>query len=130
MKRLAFSKTSLEHLQRQLSVWRRKQTGPARLPEAIWIAATELARTHGTGLVARTLRLDYYKLRNRVSGKTGPVTTPPAFVEIRAPQLPGVAPEEGKVELFDGTGAGMTLPMRGDLSTLLALAQSFWRRAR
>jgi hypothetical protein len=74
--------------------------------------------------------LDYYKLRKRVSGKTGPQTTPPAFVEIKGPQLHGVVSDEGKVELFDSTGARMTLPMRGDLATLLALAQSFWRRSR
>lgn len=126
----AFSRTDLEHLQRELSVWRRKQTGPVRLPEAMWIAATELARTHGTGLVARTLRLDYYKLRSRAKSKTGPEATPPTFLEVKGSQLPGVVPEEGKVELFDGTGAGMTLPLRGDLATLLALAQSFWSRPR
>lgn len=94
------------------------------------MAATELARTHGTGLVARTLQLDYYKLRERVRGKTAPLIRAPAFLELKAPELPVGLPEEGKLELFDGTGAGMTLPMRGDLSTLLALAQSFWSRPR
>jgi hypothetical protein len=99
MKPTAFSKTDLEQLQRQLSDWRVKQSGPVRLPEAVWRAATQLARTRGTGLVAPTLRLDYYKLRNRVRDKTGPEATPPAFVEIKGPQLPGVVPEEGKVEV-------------------------------
>jgi hypothetical protein len=130
MKPAAFSKTDLKELQRQLSDWRRKQTGLVRLPEAMWSAATKLARTHGAGLVARTLRLDYYKLRARVNRNTFSLSKPPAFVEVKGPGLPGTSPEECKVELFDGNGAGMTLVTRGDLSTLLALAQSFWSRPR
>ena len=130
MKPAAFSKTDLKQLQHQLSDWRDKQTGPVRLPEAMWRAATKLARIHGTGLVARTLGLDYYKLRTRVNRKAVPLTRPPAFVEVKGADLPGTSPQECKVELFDGAGAGMTLSMRGDLSTLLALAQSFWSRPR
>ena len=130
MKPAAFSKTDLEQPQHQLSDWRHKQTGLVRLPEAMWRAATKLARTHGTGLVARTLRLDYYKLRARVKDNAVPLGKPPAFVEVKGPDLPGTSPEECKVELFDGSGAGMTLVTRGDLSTLLALAQSFWSRRR
>jgi len=96
----------------------------------MWSAAALLARTHGAGLVARTLRLDYYKLRARVKDNAVPLRKPPAFVEVKGPVLPGTPPEEGKVELFDGSGAGMTFVTRGDLSTLLALAQSFWSRPR
>lgn len=130
MKPAAFSKTDLKELQRQLSDWRNKQTGPVRLPEAMWIAATRLARTHGSGRVARTLGLDYYKLRARANRKTVLLTEPPSFVEVKGADLPGASSAEYKVELFDGTGAGMTLPVGGDLATLLALAQSFWRRPR
>jgi hypothetical protein len=130
MKPAAFSKTDLEQLQRQLSDWRHKHTGHVRLPEALWITAIKLARTHGTGPVARVLRLDYYKLRARVNGAAVPVTMAPPFVEVKNRDLSGISPEGDKVELFDGTGAGMTLPMRGDVSTLLALAQSFWSRPR
>jgi hypothetical protein len=130
MKPAAFSKTDLKQLQRQLSDWRRKQTGLVRLPEALWSAATKLARTHGAGVVARTLRLDYYKLRARVNVNAVPLSKAPAFVEVKGPVLPGTPPEECKVELFDDSGAGMTLVIPGDLSTLLALAQSFWSRPR
>ncbi len=130
MKPAAFSKTDLEQLQRQLSEWRHRQTGLVRLPEAMWSAATKLARTHGAGLVARTLRLDYYKLRARVNDNAVPVSKPATFVEVKGSDLTGTSPEECKVELFDGSGAGMTFVTRGDLSTLLALAQSFWTRPR
>ena len=130
MKPAVFSKTDLKRLQRQLSDWRDRQIGRVRLPEAMWIAATKLARTQGIGLVARTLGLDYYKLRARVNGEGVPRIEAPAFVELKSAALPGPSPEECKVELFDGTGAGLTLAMRTDLSTLLALAQNFWSRPR
>ena len=86
MKRETFSKTDLKQIQRQLSAWRKK-TGRIRLPEDIWVAATELARKHGTGVVARSLRLDYYKLRQRVCGTVSSLSQPAAFVEVKGSEL-------------------------------------------
>ena len=74
MTRRAFSTTDLHQLQGQLLAWRRKQSGRARLPEGVWSAATDLARTQGPSLVARALRLDYYKLRQRLT-RTSSVLT-------------------------------------------------------
>ena len=81
----AFSTTDLNRLQRQLSGWRRRQAGRARLPETIWKAATELARTQSPSRVARTLQLDYYKLRERLAGTSLLQRTTPAFVEVKSP---------------------------------------------
>lgn len=126
----AFSTSDLNRLQRQLLAWRRKQSGRTRLPKAAWRAAADLARTHGPSRVARTLRLDYYKLRQRLAGTSALQTAPPAFVEVKGEPMSEVGRGESVVELFDGTGARMTLRVRGDLATLVALAQSFWRRGR
>jgi hypothetical protein len=123
----AFSASDLNQLQRQLSVWRRRQSGRSRLPEEVWRAATELARTQSASLVARTLRLDYYKLRERLNG-TGLQPTGPTFVEMKTPWTSGSTGEQASVELSDGTGARMTLRVRSEMNTLLALVQSFWRR--
>ena len=128
MNRETFSKTDLKQLHRQLSDWRQKKIGRSRLPDGLWIAATQLAKTHGTGLVARTLRLDYYKLRKRVSGTVSSVTRPLAFVEVKGPEISGTAPEESVIELSDAAGGRMSLQVRADVTTLLALVQSFWRR--
>ena|ERR1019366_4516819 len=125
----AFSTTDLNRLQRQLSGWRRRQAGRARLPETVWKAATELARTQSPSRVARTLQLDYYKLRERLAGTSLLQRTTPAFVEVKSQWVSEAVTGQGAVELSDGTGARMTLRVRSDLSTLLALAQSFWRRA-
>ena len=130
MTRPTFSPTDLRQLQRQLGTWRRQQSGRVRLPEAVWISAATLAQRHGASLVARTLHLDYYKLRQRLTGRFLLRGAPPAFVELQVAQAPGPSAGEVAVELSDGTGARMTLRLRGELPTVVALTESFWRRGR
>ena len=77
------STTDLHRLHQQLRGWRRSQTGRARLPEGLWRAAAELARRQGPSPVARILRLDYYKLRERVAAA--------APAGVVAPDGPGEA---------------------------------------
>jgi hypothetical protein len=130
MSNSTFSPTDLRQLQRHLSTWRRQQSGRARLPEAVWVSAATLAERHGASLVARTLHLDYYKLRQRLAGCSSPTEGAPAFVELQVAPTLGAAGGEAAVELSDGTGARMTLGVRGELSMVVALAESFWRRPR
>lgn len=138
-----FSTTDLKQLQRQLATWRRRQSGRARLPEGLWRAAAELARGQGASTVARTLRLDYYKLRERVAASAPAVVVVPEgraqapgvrrgpeFVEVKVATFPEVGAGESVVELCDGGGGRMTLRVGGDTATLVALAESFWRRPR
>ena len=55
-------------LQRQLEQFRSSQPGRTKLPESLWQAAVELARQHGIYTVAHPLRLDYTRLKQRLSG--------------------------------------------------------------
>jgi hypothetical protein len=71
MTRHAFSTTDLNRLQQQLAAWRREQSRSTRLPEVLWRAATDLARTQGPSRVACALRLDYYKLQQRLAASSG-----------------------------------------------------------
>ncbi|MHB9005549.1 MAG: hypothetical protein ACYDC1_01310 [Limisphaerales bacterium] len=143
MRTETFSTTDLHRLHQQLRGWRRRQTGRARLPESLWRAAAELARQQGPSPVARTLHLDYYQLRERVAASAPAVVVAPAgrvaalgerrrpdFVEVKGAGFPEVRAGESVVTLDDGTGARMTLRVGGDPATLVALAQSFWRRPR
>lgn len=125
-----FSPTDLRQLQRQLGTWRRQQSGRVRLPEAVWVSAATLAARHGASLVARTLHLDYYKLRQRSAGCTSPTEGAPAFVELQVAPALGAAGGQAAVELSDGTGARMTLRVQSELPVVVALAESFWRRPR
>ena len=108
-----------------------------------WQAAADLARSQGPSTVARTLRLDYYKLRERVAASAPAVVVAPDcraeapgarrrpdFVEVKVAPFPEVRAGESVVELCDGGAARMTLRVGGDTATLVALVESFWRRPR
>lgn len=63
--------------------WRDATPLGARIPEGLWSRAVELASTHGVGRVARTLRLDYSRLKRRMRGESAvPAPAPAAFVEL------------------------------------------------
>lgn len=55
--------------------------------------------------MARTLGLDYYKLRQRSAGCSLPREGAPAFVELQVAPALGPSGVEASVELSDGTGA-------------------------
>lgn len=126
-----FSTSDLDQLQRQLSRWRRRRRGRARLPEEVWLAAAALAQKHGVSWVARNLHLDFYKLRQRCEA-AAPLppapTSPPQWVELQleAPNPRGL--REVRIELADGRGARMTFELAHDLPALVALSQTFWNR--
>jgi hypothetical protein len=130
MPRTKFSATDLNQLRHQLARWRQSQAGASRLPEALWTSAATLALTHGVGPVARTLRLDYNKLKRQVSPPTQAVPVAPAsFVELQPREwLPPVA-TACRIELSDPQGAKMTLELPCDSATVVGVAQAFWRRA-
>ena len=56
------------HLQQQLDQWRGAQKGRAKLPESFWQAAVDLAKQYGVFRTAQPLRLDYTRLKQRLSG--------------------------------------------------------------
>ena len=121
--------SDLEPVRRQLERWRRTRKHRDRIPEALWSAITQVARTHGVSRVARVLRVQYYALRDRA--KAAPVPRPkPAsdpFVEI--PLTTPTSPVGCVVELEDRSGSKMTLrlaPPNG--MDAVALVEAFWRR--
>jgi hypothetical protein len=130
MPRTIFSATDLHQLRQQLDGWRQCQTGVTRLPEALWTSAATLALTHGVGPVARTLRLDYNKLKRQLPSSTPAAPVAPAsFVELRPrPWLPQFA-TACRIELSDPAGAKMTLELPCDPAMVVGVAQAFWRRA-
>ena len=77
---------AITQLQRQLDQFRSTQATRTKLPESLWQAAVELARQHGVHAVAHPLRLDYTRLKQRLSGipNRPRKTAQPAFVELIA----------------------------------------------
>ena len=130
MPRPIFSATDLNQLRHQLDHWRQSQSGATRLPEALWTSAAALALTHGVGPVARTLRLDYNKLKRQVPlpAQAAPLAAAP-FVELRPREWLPQAATACRIELSDPTGAKMTLELPCDPAMVVGVAQAFWRRA-
>ena len=118
-------------LQRQLEQFRGSHAHRARIPEALWRAAVELARQHGLNAVAHPLRLDYMGLKRRladiseVSEKKKART--PGFVELVAPYA--AAGAECVIEFESALGGKMRIEWRGaagpDWTSLLRA----WREA-
>ena len=74
----------IAQLQRQLEQFRSSRPARTKLPESLWQAAVELARQHGINAVAHPLRLDYTRLKQRLSGMPSQPRkqNKPAFVEL------------------------------------------------
>ena len=116
-------------LQRQLDQFRSTQPHRARLPEALWQAAVELARQHGVYPVAHPLRLDYMGLKRRLEGV--PVArkkaTTPAFVELIAAHPAAVA--ECVIEFESRIGSKLRIQWKGSAAPDWASLLRAWREA-
>jgi hypothetical protein len=84
--------TDLQELSGRFEDWRRTRRGKLPIPEPLWAAAAELARSHGVCHTAQVLRLEYKKLKQLTDGEAGgkPVRrrrapTPATFVELAPP---------------------------------------------
>ena len=115
--------TDLAGVRRRFSDWRRQHGGPGkRLPEALWTAATAVARQHGVHTAARALRLNYRALKNRVSGGEAEG----AFVEL---SMNPIGAAGTVVELIGRDGQQMRIHLTGPATgDLIRLAEAFWSR--
>jgi hypothetical protein len=114
------------HLQQQLDQWRSLQKGRAKLPESFWQAAVDLAKQYGVFSTAQPLRLDYTRLKQRLT-EAAPRRTPsrPAFVELVRPQL---AESDGCVIEFESAqGAKMRVQWRSSVPPDWASLLRAWR---
>jgi len=106
--------------------WRDTTPLGARIPEALWSRAVELARTHGVARVATTLRLDYTRLKRRLTAEScAAVPPPPAFVEMTL-DLPPTG--SGCIlALSDARGRALRIAWARPLaSEVAAVARSLW----
>jgi len=121
-------------LAKRLEAYRKKRSGQRRLPESFWTQAARLGQRYGVCLVQRTLRLNYYDLKQRVDflpkasqQAVVPDTKPlrPAFVELGVPS--SVLGSVAVLEMADPTGRKLTVRLAREGSReLVALARAVW----
>jgi len=61
----------LQELSGRFEDWRRTRRGKLPIPEPLWAAAAELARSHGVCKTAQLLRLEYKKLKQLTDEQAG-----------------------------------------------------------
>lgn len=106
----------IERLRQRLEAWRKNRKPRSRIPEQLWNAAAELARSYGVNKVARALHLDYYNLKERRDGiirtDTGTAAGQSAssFIELMSGRE---SQAECVIDLESANGAKMRIHFRG-----------------
>jgi hypothetical protein len=125
----------LESSRRRFEQWRRRRKGHIPIPESLWSEAVTLAGRYGVSRTARTLRVGYRSLKERVARGTGCLASAsrllgkPAFLELAIPSPAGAG--ECLLEWEDAAGAKMRLHLKGvEVPDLVALSRSFWEGLR
>ena len=125
----------LESSRRRFEQWRRCRKGHIPIPESLWSEAVTLAGRYGVSRTARTLRVGYRSLKERVARGTGCLASAsrllgkPAFLELAIPSQAGAG--ECLLEWEDAAGAKMRLHLKGvEVPDLVALSRSFWEGLR
>lgn len=113
---------------RQFDKWRCSRSGRSRIPESLWSVATAAAKTHGLYRASKALRLDYFRLKQRVQAET-PLERASAFMELDLSR--SFPSTECTIEMQEQDGAKMTVHLKGTASVdLISLSGAFFGRSR
>jgi hypothetical protein len=103
---------AVKGLKGEFAQWRRRRKGRERIPERLWDEAVVLARVYGIGAVSNALKLDFYRLKDRIRRATmasaeGMEVSTGGFIEIAGP---GFGTATGMVvDLCKANGAWMQI---------------------
>ena len=125
--------TDLQELSGRFEDWRRTRRGKSPIPEPLWAAAAELARSHGVCQTAQVLRLEYKKLKQLTDGEAGSkparrrrAPAPATFMELVPPQA---AAAECVIDL-EGPRGKLRIQWKGTTAPdLAALSRVLWESA-
>lgn len=139
----------IEDVQGRLAQWRQGRVAGQAMPDELWSAAAELAARHSVYAVARSLGLEFSKLKKRVEQRQAELSKSPegrhpkrsaavrtgngasGFLELDASELFGepAGPTEAVVEMLAPDGARMRISLRGRAAVdLPGLVSAFARR--
>jgi hypothetical protein len=122
----------------QFQEWRANRTNKERIPEALWHAAAALYPRYSVFRIARTLRLNFVELRDRVrpnakaSGRVNRRSSAPSVERLHFMELPAAAGGGGQSECQlrvrkGRRGTRITLRFKGlGVGQLLETLRGLW----
>ncbi len=120
---------SLEEAKARFEEWRRNRKGKAAIPDELWAAAAEVARTEGVSRTSTELSVEWNHLKRRMAAASGASSkrAPPGFVELAAPC--GESLPECVIEL-EGRRAKLRIQLKDASASYLAkLSRELWESA-
>ena len=129
MSRSKKTTVSLEEVKARFEEWRRNRKGKAPIPDELWAAAAELARTEGVSRTSTELSVEWNHLKRRMAAASGASSkpAPPRFVELAAPRGESLA--ECVIEL-EGRRAKLRIQLKDVSASYLAkLSRELWESA-
>jgi hypothetical protein len=116
----------MEEVRQQLEQFRSTHRPRCHIPASLWARAGELAGRYGLYPTARTLHLDYTRLKKLVqSSNHEPKTAElPELVELIGPTLPRIP--EWTIELEGGQGRMRIQVKNAATAELITLSQRLW----
>jgi len=118
----------IDEVRSRFEQWRQTRQGKARIPDALWLAAIEMARRDGVNRTAAALHLDGGKLKRRMvaADSASSEAIPPAFVELMAPGTSGLPEYPGATERHWRGPRRPWIPDRDYDESCLAGKDSVW----
>jgi hypothetical protein len=120
---------SLEEVKARFDEWRRNRKGKAAIPDELWAAAAEVARTEGVSRTSTELSVEWNHLKRRMAAASGASSklASPRFVELAAPR--GESLPECVIEL-EGRRAKLRIQLKDASASYLAkLSRELWESA-
>jgi hypothetical protein len=120
---------SLEEVKARFEEWRHNRKGKAPIPDELWAAAAEVARTEGVSRTSTELSVEWNHLKRRMAAAAGHSSkpSPTRFVELIAPREEAL--NECVIEL-EGRRAKLRIQLKDASASYLAtLSRELWESA-
>ena len=120
---------SLDEVKARFEEWRRNRKGKAPIPDELWAAAAEVARTEGVSRTSTELSVEWNHLKRRMAAasEASPKPAPARFVELVRPRAASLP--ECTIEL-EGRRGKLRIQLKNIPASYLAtLSRELWESA-
>ena len=125
--------SDLQELSARFEDWRRTRRGKPPIPEPLWAAAAQLARSHGVCQTAQVLHLEYKKLKQLTDGEAAGTRVRRRRARATATFMELVAPPSAAAECLielEGPRGKLRVQWKGATAPDLAgLSRVLWESA-